>query len=439
MRVAIKTFGCRLNQAEAARFAADFAAGGWQVVTATRAADVVVVYGCAVTHTAEQKGLQVARRLKREAHAAGRPEPFVVLAGCIVEAGTPESPFGAGIDLIVPRAQRAGLAARVMDRLGAVAQQAAFAGRLPGHKRALLKVQDGCDFHCSYCIVPHLRGRPVSRPWQEVLDEARALARGAREIVVTGCNLACYRDGVRGLPELVAAVAMLEGVGRVRIGSVEPGTVERELASLMAANPRVCRQLHLPLQSGDAGILAAMRRRYAPEAYAATVREIARLLPDAGLGTDVIVGFPGESEAAFERTRALITELPFSNVHVFPYSERPGTPAAALGGAVPAAVRKQRARTLIALGDEKRQRFAASCVGQRVEVLIERVDGEGCGWGWTGAYLECRVDGLDRTAIGTLVPCCPKRVDAGVLVAATPVLDMPGAPARHWLRQRHGG
>ena len=280
-------------------------------------------------------------------------------------------------------------------------------------------MQDGCDFFCSYCIVPHTRGAPVSRPWQAVLDEAHALAQaGFAELVVAGCNAACYRDGTRGLADLIAALAAIDEVQRIRLGSVEPSTSEREIVDLMAACPKLCRHLHLPLQSGDAATLRRMGRRYTPEEYAATVRDAARRMPDLGLGTDIIAGFPGETDEAFERTRQFVAALPFNNLHVFPYSERPGTLAAAFADAVPPAVRKARARTLIRLREEQRRAFARQFVGRPVETLIEGIGKDGRGHGWSGQYLDCRVAGVSRAEIGRIVAFTPDSADGSVLCGA---------------------
>jgi len=416
MRVSFKTFGCRLNQAESERLAADFEAAGWNVVAAGAVADVVVLHGCAVTRAAEQECLHQARRIKRMAQEAGEPEPFVVLVGCVVEADVARRDV-AGVDLLVAREDKERLAEIVTACLGvATPPRVEPATAMPRRKRALLKVQDGCDFFCSYCIVPHTRGKPVSRPWQAVLDEARALARaGFAELVVTGCNVACYHDGARGLADLVAAIAALDEVRRIRLSSIEPSTSEREIVELMAACPKLCRHLHLPLQSGDADTLRRMGRRYTPEAYAETVRYAVGCLPLLGLGTDLITGFPGESDEAFARSRAFVDGLPFNNLHVFPYSERPGTPAANRTDTVPLAVRKARARELIRLREEKRAAFARQLVGRPAEVLIESVGRDGCGRGWSGEYLDCRVDGVVRAEIGSIVAFQPERAEAGVL------------------------
>jgi threonylcarbamoyladenosine tRNA methylthiotransferase MtaB len=430
VRVTIRTFGCRLNQAESERMAAGFRSAGWQVVSRQTPAEVLVIHGCAVTQTAEQECLRLARQCRQTAQANGWPEPWVVLAGCAAEATQAREGSG-GIDLRVPQAHKERLVEIVGARLGSVSAapatpaQADPAAEAPRRTRALLKVQDGCDFFCSYCIVPHLRGAPVSRPWATVLAEARALARrGHAELVVTGCNLACYRDGARGLADLVDALAALDEVQRVRLGSIEPATVEQEIAGVMAAQRKLCRHLHLPLQSGDAATLRRMGRRYTPEEFAATVRQAVARVPELGVGTDVITGFPGEDEAAFARTREFVAALPVSNLHVFPYSERPGTPAASLAGAVPRAVRKARASEMIRLREAMRQGFARRFVGRPVEVLVERLDRDGCGRGWTGEYLECRIEGLTRGTVGRVVTVTPVAAEMGRL-RALPVTALP--------------
>ncbi|MEI8244127.1 MAG: MiaB/RimO family radical SAM methylthiotransferase [bacterium] len=426
MRIAFKTFGCRLNQAETDRFIADSAAAGWQVVPFAAPADVVVIHGCAVTHTAELKCQQLARGIKRAALAAGAASPFVVLVGCVVEADAARQDV-AGVDLLVARGDKERLVEIVCARLGEVAPDRSDPSDLsdrpdlpppPRRKRAFLKVQDGCDFCCSYCIVPHTRGAPVSRPWPRVLDEARALAQaGFAELVVTGCNVACYRDGARGLADLLAAIAALDAVQRIRLSSVEPGTSEREIIDLMSACRKLCRYLHLPLQSGDAGTLRRMGRTYTPESFAAMAQYAAQRMPDLGLGTDIIAGFPGETDAAFERTRQFVAALPFSNLHIFPYSERPGTPAETFADRVPVSVRKARARELIRLGVEMRQAFARRFVGRTVDVLIEHISKDGRGCGWSSEYLGCRVAGVGRAQIGRIVPFTPAGVEPGGVLA----------------------
>lgn len=413
-RVAFHTLGCRLNQAETAAMAGRFHALGFDHAPDDGKADVVVLHSCAVTGPAEQESLRLLRRLRRQS-----PQALIVFAGCATKVIAEATLRTQGADLVVGQEAKASL-----PRLAAAALGLSPAGEAPSAlprfatARAWIKVQDGCDFRCAYCIVPDTRGAPRSRPQAEVIHEAAALARqGFRELVLTGVNLGCYADGPRKLPDLVRALARLPVPFRIRLSSIEPGTVEREIAEFAAGEPRLCRMLHLPLQSGDPGILRAMRRRYTAAQYETAVEAALQRLPFLGLGADVIVGFPGEDEAAFETTRRLLERLPFSNLHVFPYSERPGTPAAALHGKVPGPLRRERVRMLRALAVRKRRAFAARFVGRTVEVLVERVDAAGTGTGWTGEYLEARVPGLTPAAVGTLQRFTPTGATEAVLVA----------------------
>jgi threonylcarbamoyladenosine tRNA methylthiotransferase MtaB len=399
MTVAFKTFGCRLNQAETAQFEKAFTAAGVVRVPFGLPARIIVVHSCAVTQKAENEGLKLLRALRTR-----WPASCLVLAGCTVEACHAENLRALGLDLIVPREQKDRLVWLTLRHLGLQTPDTPLSpsslGALPPSRstqRAALKIQDGCDFFCSYCIVPHTRGRPVSRPFEDCLNEARSLiAAGFQEIVITGCNTACYVDGSHRLTHLLSALTALPGLGRIRLGSIEPGTVEREIIAFMATSDRICRFLHLPVQSGDNGILAAMRRRYTVENVKETLHEALQLMPDLALGADLICGFPGETPEAFERTHALTKELPFSKLHVFPYSERPGTPAAAYRESVPPSERKRRAQILIGQEKRNRQAFAQRFLGHPVELLVERFDKEGTAHGWSGQYLACAVSGIPR-------------------------------------------
>ena len=427
VRVSIKTLGCRLNQAESATMAGGFARLGFAVVPDGTPAQVHVVHGCAITHAAEVEALRLVRHARRELG----PGAFLVAAGCPVALPGAEGRFrAAGADLVVAQADKTRLPALVAAALApASAPVAALCGGgsspespspLFSTTRAILKVQDGCAFRCSYCIVPDTRGAPRSRPFDEVLAEAASVyARGYREIVLTGVNVACYRDRGRSLRDLAAAVLALpeRAGGRLRLASIEPATAERELLELAAAESGLCRFFHFPLQSGDDRILRAMRRHYTAAQYEETVERALERMPDACIGADVITGFPGEDEAAFENTRRLLERHPFGNLHVFPYSERPGTPAVSLPGAVPVAVRRERARELVRLADEKRAAFAARFVGREVEVLIERVRPDGTGVGWTGEYVETHVAGCGGDDVNTLCHLIPIAVRDQVLLA----------------------
>ncbi len=409
MTVALKTFGCRLNRAESLDLQAHLAVAGYQIVDLTRGTvppDVILVRGCSVTARAQRDCEKEIDRLRRRFPAAR-----IIIGGClpnavdlskaVCEARTaPDS--GAGqmmvTELLVNPPLRSE-AVRSEPLLGTVPISETTS-------RAYLKVQDGCSGKCAFCIVPQFRGKPESVPFEEVLAQARAyLAAGYRELVVTGCNLALYRSNSKGLPELLAALASLGTVPihRVRLGSLEPGICDDRILDVFAENENICRFIHLSLQSGSNAILKRMNRPY-PIETVARFREKAFKLLGRGLslGADVITGFPGETDADFAETLAFIesSPLPFTNLHVFPYSERPGTPAATMDGALPRAVRLERARTLEAHGRVLRADFARSFVGRTVEVCVER----GGDHGWTSEYLACKLKGpAERRSLAQVV------------------------------------
>jgi len=413
MTVAFKTFGCRLNRAETAQFEAGFVAAGFIRVPFGTPADVVVFHTCAVTQAAENEGLKLIRSLRKK-----EPAALFVLAGCAVEAAAPDLLQALGVDLIVPRETKDELVSAVLRHLEIdVVPSPVVPVRTT--QRASLKIQDGCDFFCSYCIVPHTRGLPRSRPFEACLQEACAfIAAGFQELVVTGCNIACYADGKQGLVDVLDALARLPGLGRLRLGSIEPGTIERDVLALMAETPRICKFLHLPIQSGDNAVLARMKRRYTADEITLTLNDALQRLPLLGLGADIITGFPGESHEAFARTRTLLEAFPFSNLHVFPYSERPGTPAATFDGSVPEPERRRRAAELTRIKERQRAAFAQRFIGRAVEVLVERFDSEGHAQGWTGEYLPCKISGVPRAQQRRLITCVPQKVEQGVLLAS---------------------
>lgn len=372
MTVAFTTFGCRLNHAEALDAEARIAAAGHVVVPLDAAAppDFIVVRGCSVTAKAQRDCEKAIARLRLRF-----PSSCVVPTGCLPQA-VPLPGELAATD--------AGLAD------GAIPMRTS---------RAYLKVQDGCSCSCAYCIVPSFRGRPMSVPFTDAIARASAfLAAGFREIVVTGCNLALYRDSGRGLPDLVSAIAELpcQSPHRVRLGSIEPGLCDGGLLDAIAAHPNVCRFIHLSLQSASNAMLKRMGRPYsASDVESLCVEARNRLGPRLALGCDVIAGFPGETADDHAATMDFISRHAFTNVHAFPYSERPGTAAAAMDGAVPPGVRHARAKDLDAIGLDLRAAFAKAFHGQTVEVCVER-DGNG----WTAEYLRCILPpGLPRRSL----------------------------------------
>ena len=384
-RVAFVTFGCRLNKAEALDLEAQYAAAGWQIVTLKTGVrpntnapsaqhpdrspaeeetpDVIIVRGCSVTAKAQRDCEKAIAHLR-----ARFPAADIRITGCLPQATHSR-------DLKPPT---------INHQPSTNYQPSTINYHL---SRAYLKVQDGCSGKCAYCIVPQFRGSPVSVPFNDVLARARAfLAAGFREIVLTGCNLSLYRSAGRGLPDLAAALAALESPGhRIRLGSIEPGLCDAPLLDALEAHPNICRFLHLSLQSGSNAVLARMRRPYTIEQMADFCASAhSRLGPRLALGADIITGFPGETETDHAATRAFLSRFPFVHLHVFPYSERPGTEAAALTPSVPVAVRRTRAKELERIGAVQRARFAESLIGQEVTVCVER-DGNGR----TDEYLRC--------------------------------------------------
>ena len=357
MKICFETFGCRLNRAEALNDEARYLAAGHVRTESHADADLIVVRGCSVTARAQRDCEKLIAHLKRK-----YPLKRIVVTGCLKAEGAGQPPP---------------LAA---DAPRAVPTRTA---------RAYLKIQDGCNSQCAFCIVPKFRGTSVSTPFESVLDDAqRFLDAGYREIVVTGCNLAQYLYGGRRLPDVLAALAGLSSDARFRLGSVEPGACARETIAVLAEHANLCRFLHLPIQSGSDFTLRAMKRPYRVKDVEAALSEAVKLMPTIGLGCDVMTGFPGETERDFAATRALLQRHPFSNAHVFPYSERPGTAAAVMTGAVPKPVRSERAHALADLVAGKRKLFARQFLGRDVEVVIEN---EEKGSGWTGEYLPCEV------------------------------------------------
>ncbi len=384
-RVRFLTIGCRLNQAEEAAFASMFERRGWSVVRDDAECDVVILHSCAVTRQAERTTLQAARASKR---GKGSRVPYLIVTGCATSALEQGALSDAGADVAVPKGDYARLCEIAESLLASgrppsappateahgefpaggravvaravpnpTAGGAAFwgdgaAGPRPGHSRAMLKVQDGCDFRCAYCIVPFTRGGAVSRPWGDALAAARGLAAaGAPEIVLTGCNLACYAWMGRTLPELVSAVC--EEVGplgvTVSLGSVEPGICDDGIIAAFGRHRNLRHFVHLPVQSGDSEVLRRAGRRYDEARIREILSAYRESCDDLFLGGDFITGLPGETEEAFGRTCALARDFAFDRAHVFPYSPRQGTRALADNDTPSRAVAKERAARLRAI------------------------------------------------------------------------------------------
>lgn len=371
-----------------------------RAAAAGEAADVVVVNTCTVTRRADQEARQLVRRIARES-----PHARIVVTGCYAQRAPEELAGLEGVAAVVGLRDRAALVERIralavgrgpaLEPAPGPARESPRARQpLPpaaplsfGRTRALLKVQDGCDSFCSYCIVPYVRGRARSLPLAEALEQGRRLLETSfHEIVLTGADLGTYgRDlGERDLlPRLVRGLLDLGPSHRIRLSSIEPNKVHPELLEMIGSEPRLCRHLHLPLQSGSDRVLRAMRRRYRAADYAAIVRRACRRGP-VGIGADVIVGHPGEDDREFDETVAFLRDLPVSFLHVFRYSPRPGTAAEKLAEGAPPAVARDRSERLRARGDDARRAFLRSLVGTTLQVLPES--------GGDGTFLPARSD-----------------------------------------------
>ncbi|MBN1953445.1 MAG: tRNA (N(6)-L-threonylcarbamoyladenosine(37)-C(2))-methylthiotransferase MtaB [Anaerolineae bacterium] len=391
-RVYLHSLGCRLNRSETESFARHLAAAGQILVGDPAQADLCVVNTCAVTASAEKKGRRLLRSLRR-----ANPVLRIAVVGCAATLHAGKLGQLPGVKWVIPNDEKE----RVVDiLLYDLSPDTTFPLPAGGqdlgaflHTRAFVKVQDGCDNRCAYCIVPLLRGPSRSRSSAEVVAEVRQrVAEGYREVVLTGVNLGAYgreRGIERGLAGLVEAILAQTRLPRLRLSSLEPWDLaERDLE--LWSDPRLCRQLHLPLQSGCDATLRRMGRRNDTGQYAQLAAAARAAIPGLALTTDLIVGFPGEDEADFAASQAFVAQIGFARLHVFPFSARPGTRAAQMDDQVPVPMRQERARRMRELGERLAARFRQQHVGQEIDVLWER--GQNGRWrGWTDNYLPVTV------------------------------------------------
>lgn len=399
MRASLHTLGCRLNQGETALLMEKLAAAGYEMVPFGEPADLGVIHTCTVTGEADAKSRKLIRQFVR-----ANPGAFTAVIGCYAQMGSEAIARIPGVDLILGNQEKLNLLEYVgsgknpapvvvRDRILRDDFSIAFeSGTGAVARRANLKIQDGCNCMCSFCIIPFARGRVRSRELDNLLDEARELVRrGTKEIVLTGINLGTYAHAGKNIEDVVRALGEIEGLHRLRIGSIEPTTIPEGLFECMndPAHPLVP-FLHIPAQSGSDPVLEAMHRNHTREEFRGFIRLAHERVPGIGIGTDFMVGFPGETEADFEDTADLLENSPLFYAHVFKYSERPGTAAARLPGKVPPAIANQRSARLHRISAEKTRRFSEQYLHQQVEVLFESMENGHWG-GYTGNYLRVAV------------------------------------------------
>ncbi|MCS6896201.1 MAG: tRNA (N(6)-L-threonylcarbamoyladenosine(37)-C(2))-methylthiotransferase MtaB [Bacteroidia bacterium] len=404
-RIALHTLGCKLNFAETATIARQLTSAGHTLTDWEAPADVYILNTCTVTHQAERKAHKLLRQIHRRA-----PEALIIVTGCYAQLRPEAFQNEPGVALVARNTQKPYLAQAVDDLLqmksvslpAPPSQGWSFwlSSSGEGRTRAFLKVQDGCDYKCSFCTIPQARGPSRSATPETVLQELYTIAQaGFKEVVLTGINLGDY--GKPHGTDFLTLLQWIEKKGpseirRYRLSSIEPNLLHDEILDFIAEHERWAPHFHLPLQSGSDRLLGRMRRRYRRRLYEDRINAIRRRFPLAGIGVDVIVGFPGESESDFQETHLFLAELPVSYLHVFPYSERPGTLAATFSDQVPWEVRLWRSEILRELSQRKKAVFAQSCIGHPLQALLETSEE-----GLTENYLRVRVTGGE---VGTLTP-----------------------------------
>lgn len=421
-KAAFHTLGCKLNFSETSTIARQLLDAGFARVGIDEAPDVVVINTCSVTDQADAKCRNAVRRA-----LASNPNAFVTVIGCYAQLKPEEIAGIEGVDLVLGAEEKFNLTDH-LDDLGKRAQGEARVGEIkevrafvPGFSsgdrtRTFLKVQDGCDYFCAFCTIPLARGRSRSADVATTVEQARqAVAAGAKEIVLTGVNIGDFGKGSEEqLIDLVRALDALDGVERFRISSIEPNLLTDELIDFVAASAKFQPHFHIPLQSGSDAVLSAMRRRYRTPLYRERIAHIRRLMPEASIGVDVIVGFPGETDAEFETTRDFLLGLDVSYLHVFTYSERPRTTALRIPDVVPVPERQARNKVLRQISLKKQRAHYERFLGTTRPVLFEQAEEDGLRFGYTPEYVRVAAPAHEAPANG-IVPVALERISEGVV------------------------
>ena len=417
-RAAFATLGCKVNQYETESMEGLFVERGYELVAFNEEADVYVINTCSVTQLGEKKSRQLIRRAHRM-----NPQAIVAVTGCYAQAEADKIREMEGVGVVIGTRERGRIVDLVEEAMASGQTQNAVGNIMeadvfediplterPLRTRAFLKIQEGCTNFCTYCIIPYTRGPLRSRPLGSIREEAQRLAEsGFDEIVLTGIHLGAYgRDLTEDIDLADAAQAVLDAgnVKRLRIGSLESIEVSPKLLTLLKEDGRICHHLHLPLQAGHDTVLKAMNRHYTAAEFKDLLTHLLAEVPDLAISTDIIVGFPGETDEIFEATLDYVKSLPLARMHVFPYSRRKGTPAASYPNQVDEAVKKERAHRMGQLAEKKARAYAETWIGKDVEILVERCSG-GRIEGLTPQYIRVYAEG--EAEEGTFLTVCPQK------------------------------
>ena len=417
-RVSFHTLGCKLNFSESSTLAREFEQGGFMRVGVNEQSDICVINSCSVTEHADKKCRNLIRKLHRR-----NPNAIIAVTGCYAQLKPEEIAAIDGVDIVLGNNYKGDLYKRVVELTSRADTQVYscdceqitrfFAAFSSGDRsRSFLKVQDGCDYKCAYCTIHYARGSSRNMPISELVAEAeRVAASGLKEIVITGVNTGDFgRTTGEKFIDLLRALNEVEGIERYRISSIEPNLITDEVIEFCATSPKFQHHFHIPLQSGSDHILGLMRRRYTSAKFADRIEKIRSLMPDAFIGIDVITGFPGETEEDFMQTYDLLSRLKPSFLHIFPFSERAGTPAVDMPNKVPSYISTQRVARLEELCDELHGDFCAQVVGSETDVLFESTMRGGMMYGYTGNYVRVKApyrrDLINRVSRVRLVSMC---------------------------------
>ncbi len=395
-RVSFHTLGCKLNFSESSTLAREFERGGYLRVEPSEPTDVAVINSCSVTEHADKKCRNIIRKIHRR-----NPNAIIAVTGCYAQLKPNDIAAIEGVDIVLSNNDKGDLFRRV-EEIREKGKAMVFSCSVENltrffaayssadRTRSFLKVQDGCDYKCAYCTIHYARGSSRNMPIADIVEEAKEIAAaGQKEIVITGINTGDFgRTTGEKFIDLLRALNEVEGIERYRISSIEPNLITDEIIEFCVSSPKFVPHFHIPLQSGSTHILGLMRRRYTAERYRERIAKIRELMPDAFIGVDVIVGFPGEGEQEFMETYRLLEEVGASFLHIFPFSERPGTPAVEMPNKVQSRISTERVSRLEELSDRLHKSFAEKYLGSVREVLFESTDRNGLMYGYTDNYLR---------------------------------------------------